>query len=192
MNNQQKNRTALCGALLLATLAVSAQNGTNGTNSPYSQYGLGILSDQSQSVGHAMGGLGFGLRAGTYSNTLNPASYSAVDSLTMLFDVGAFGQISNFKEGNVKRNAKNADFEYAVATFRLRKSLGMTLGLLPYTTVGYSYVSSESVNESSSNVGTYSGTGGLHQALLGLGWNPWKGLSVGVNASYLWAPSIGA
>lgn len=183
MNNQQKNRTALCGALLLTSLVISAQSGTN---SPYSQYGLGILSDQSQSVGRAMGGLGFGLRAGTYANTLNPASYSAVDSLTMLFDVGASGQISNFKEGNIKRNANNADFEYAVATFRLRKAVGMTIGLLPFTNIGYNYTSSPNKTESTYSTGSYNGSGGIHQALLGVGWNPWKGLSVGANISYLW------
>lgn len=183
MNNQQKNRTALCGALLSAALAVSAQSGTN---SPYSQYGLGILSDQSQSVSRGMGGVGIGLRAGTYANSLNPASYSAVDSLTMLFDVGVSGQITNFKEGNAKRNANNADFEYAVATFRLRKALGMTVGLLPYTNIGYSYTSSTPIGSSTTSNGTYSGSGGIHQALVGLGWNPLKGFSIGVNASYLW------
>ncbi len=33
---------------------------------------------------------------------------------------------------------------------------------------------------------TYSGTGGLHQVYLGLGWSPFKGFAIGVNAAYLW------
>jgi hypothetical protein len=33
---------------------------------------------------------------------------------------------------------------------------------------------------------TYKGTGGLHQAFIGIGWEMFKGFSIGVNGSYLW------
>lgn len=184
MNHQQKNRIVLAGALLCATITVSAQSGTN---SPFSQYGLGILSDQSQGAGRGMSGLGIGLRSSGYANTLNPASYSAVDSLTMLFDVGLSGQVTNFKEGRVRRNANNADFEYATATFRLCPGLGMTLGLLPYSNIGYQYTTTVKVGGSTTtSSGTYSGSGGIHQALIGLGFSPVKGFSAGANMAYLW------
>ena len=94
-------------------------NAQSGTNSPYSQYGLGILTDQSQGTSRGMNGVGLALRKGNVVNSLNPASYSAVDSLTMIFDVALSGQVTNFKEGNGKKNANNADFEYAVGSFRL-------------------------------------------------------------------------
>ena len=48
-------------------LGASAQSGTN---SPYSQYGLGILSDQSQGFNRGMNGLGIGLRIGNQVNYL--------------------------------------------------------------------------------------------------------------------------
>ena len=89
----------------------------SGTNSPYSQFGLGTLSDQSQGYSRGMNGVGLALRKGNVVNTLNPASYSEVDSLTMLFDVALSGQITNFKEGNTRVNANNADFCYAVGMF---------------------------------------------------------------------------
>ncbi len=177
-------RTALCGILLATASAASAQSGTN---SPYSQYGLGVLSDQSQGMSRGMGGVGIGLRSNEVFNSLNPASYSAVDSLTMLFDIGLSGQITNFKEGNAKKNAKNSDFEYATATFRLLPSVGVGVGILPYTNVGYSYSSSEAVGSTGgTSTGTFSGSGGIHQAFVGFGWNVWRGLSVGANVAYLW------
>jgi hypothetical protein len=61
---------------------------------------------------------------------------------------------------------------------------------MPYTNVGYNYSTSSKISSSESGstvyTNTYSGSGGLHQAYLGLGWEPFKGLSIGVNASYLW------
>ena len=89
--------------MLLPTMAFAQ----SGTNSPYSQYGLGLLSDQSTGFNRAMGGVAQGMHESNQINHQNPASYSNVDSLTFLFDVGAALQITNFKEGNRKLNANN-------------------------------------------------------------------------------------
>ena len=113
-----------------------------------------------------MGGTGIGLRDGKLVNTLNPASYSAVDSLTMLFDVGLSGQMTNFKENGNSVNARSADFDYAVGLFRVRKNMGVSFGLIPYSDVGYSYTSTISLNNTVGNLTeTYTGSGG--QAALG-------------------------
>ena len=178
-------RTVICSiALGFVSVAAMAQSGTN---SPYSQYGIGILSDQSQGFNRGMNGLALGLRYGNQVNSLNPASYSAIDSLSMIFDVGLSGQITNFKEGNISRNAKNADFEYAVAAFRAFPKVGISVGLIPYTNIGYNYANSSRVGTSeTTTTETHSGSGGIHQAYIGVGWNVFGGLSVGANFSYLW------
>lgn len=177
----------LVAALMAATpLTATAQSGTN---SPYSQYGLGLISDQTSGFNRGMNGLGLGSREHDQINFLNPASYSSIDSLTFIFDVGASGQLTNFKEGNTKVNARNADFEYAVAGFRAFKHVGVSFGIIPFTTVGYNYASAEYLNEDYSEyyTTTYNGnSGGLHQIYLGVGWEPFKNFSIGVNASYLW------
>ena len=168
----------------LSALNVQAQSGTN---SPYSQYGLGILSDQSQGFSRGMNGVGLALRKGNVVNTLNPASYSAVDSLTMIFDVTLSGQITNFKEGNRRLNVKNADFEYAVGSFRLMPNVGASFGVLPYSNIGYDYSTTQTLNESLGSVPIeMKGSGGLHQAFVGLGWKVFRSLSVGANVAYLW------
>ena len=169
---------------LLAASALTA-SAQSGTNSPYSQYGLGILSDQSQGFNRGMNGLALGMR-GNHVNAMNPASYSAVDSLTMLFDLGMSGQVTNFKENGASINAYNADFEYAVAAFRLMPGLGCSAGVLPYTNIGYNYNDRKVINSTMTSVETYSGSGGLHQAYVGVGWSVLKSLSVGANLSYLW------
>lgn len=160
----------------------------SGTNSPYSQFGLGILSDQTSGFNRGMNGLGLGFREHNQVNYLNPASYSAIDSLSFIFDVGASGQITNFQDGDVKKNANNADLEYVVAGFRLFRHLGVSAGLIPFTNIGYNYSNSNYVGGSLSTLATntYSGSGGVHEVYFGAGWEPFKGFSIGANIGYLW------
>ncbi len=100
--------------LTVIALAMLATTGwaQSGTNSPYSQYGLGILSDLSTGFNRGMNGLALGFREHNQVNPANPASYSAIDSLSFIFDAGISLQQTNFKEGGRKLNANNADFEY--------------------------------------------------------------------------------
>ena len=157
-----------------------------GTNSPYSQFGIGALSDQSQSMSRGMNGVGYGLCQGNNVNTLNPASYSGVDSLTMLFDMGVSGQFTHYEEGKLKRNASLASFEYVVGSFRAWKNVGVSFGLLPYSSVGYEYATSSRDQNLGQLTESFTGSGGLHEVFLGFGWRLMKPLSIGVNAGYLW------
>ena len=175
----------IVGCLLMAATATGAW-AQGGTKSPYSQFGVGVLADQSQSMGRGMNGVGYGLRFGNQVNTLNPASYSSVDSLTMLFDMGLSGQITSFEEGNVRRNAKMASFEYVVGSFRAWKNVGVSFGVLPFSNVGYDYSSTTTDWTTGTLTESFTGEGGLHQVFLGVGWRLLKPLSIGVNASYLW------
>ena len=111
----------------------------SGTNSPYSQYGYGKISDQSTGLSRGMNGVGLAFRERNLVNYMNPASYSGVDSLTFIFDVAMSLQSTNFRENGKSKNANNGDFEYAVASFRVMRHLGMSFGILPYTNIGYNY-----------------------------------------------------
>lgn len=171
--------------LAIFSLNVLAQSGTN---SPYSQFGLGVLSDQTSGFNRGMNGLGLGFHEHNQINYLNPASYSSVDSLSFIFDIGMSGQITNFEEAGVKKNAHNADLEYIVAGFRAFRHVGMSFGLIPFTNIGYNYARSQFVGGSltTTATNTYSGSGGIHEAYLGIGWEPVSGLAIGGNIGYLW------
>ncbi len=172
--------------LMGIVLTASAQSGTN---SPYSQYGLGVLTDQGTGFNRGMNGVALGFREHNQVNYLNPASYSAVDSLSFIFDAGISGQITNFEENGSKVNAQNANFEYAVAAFQVAKHVGVSMGIIPFTNVGYNYSYTGDVGDNMPGVtytNTFSGDGGFHQVYLGAGWEPFKGFSFGANISYLW------
>lgn len=182
--------------IIIAALAVIftlGANAQNATNSPYSQYGYGILADQSNGAGKGMNGLSLGWREHNQVNFKNPASYSAIDSLSFIFDAGISGQLTNFNDNGRRLNAKNSSFDYVIAGFRAFRHVGVSFGMVPYSNIGYSYYNKESLNasnnSSSSDVtwtNTYVGNGGVHQVFLGLGVEPLKGLSVGANISYFW------
>ena len=71
----------IASALALTTTAM-AQN--NGSNSPYSRYGFGLLNDRHSAASTALSGTGYGWRGGTEVNFKNPASFSAIDSLSFI------------------------------------------------------------------------------------------------------------
>ncbi len=158
----------------------------NNTNSPYTRYGYGDLSDQSFGNSKAMGGIAFGLRDGAQINPTNPASYTAIDSLTFLFEGGVSLQNMNISGGGLKLNAKNASFDYLAMQFRLAPWMAMSVGLLPYSNVGYTVSDSQTTDNDLTYSRSFTGDGGLHQLYVGAGVKVLKNLSVGVNASYFW------
>lgn len=168
-------------SLMILSGVATAQNNTN---SPYTRYGYGDLSSQTSGKSKGMGGVAYGLRDGSQVNIANPASYTMVDSLTFLFDAGVSLQNTNLSNGTTKTNVGNSSFDYVTMQFRLHRRLGMTLGLLPYSNVGYSF--SEGQSKAPMHYKQYSGEGGLHQAFIGLGFKVMKNLSIGANVSYLW------
>lgn len=175
-------------AALMAAAQPAAQAQTNGSNSPYSRYGFGLLSDRAQGFNKGMSGLSYGMRNGTELNTKNPASYSAIDSLSFLFDVGFSLQNANLNQNGVKVNAHNTSYDYLSMGFRASPNLGVSLGMMPYSTIGYSLSESSEMadNPDITQTNAFSGDGGLHEVYAGLGWRPFKFAAVGFNAGYLW------
>lgn len=182
-------RTRIVHLLLLLLCSITAM-AENGMNSPYTRFGYGQLATYDMGFSKAMGGTGIALRNSNQINMHNPASYSSVDTLTFIMDMGATLQNTNFAENGVRRNARNATFDYFTLQYRLTKGLGMTIGFVPFSNVGYSYSNTQTIrNDEDGQVTTtnkYSGEGGMGRVVAGLGWQPFKGLSVGANASYVY------
>lgn len=159
--------------------------GQNNTNSPYTRFGYGQLADRSFGAGRAMGGVGIGLRSSKQINPLNPASYSAMDSLTFLFDFGVSGQMAWLSDDVNSLKLKNANFDYAAIQFPITRRIAMSLGIVPYSFVGYNF-GQVSSSESTGYSESFYGTGGLNEVYGGLSIDIWKKrLSVGANVGYL-------
>ncbi|MFV0419681.1 MAG: OmpP1/FadL family transporter [Dysgonomonas sp.] len=177
-----KNKRFLLIALLACIVgSVGAQ-----TDSPYSRYGYGVLKDQAVGPSKGMGGIGYGLRNSRSANPLNPASYSKVDSLTFLFDIGITYNSGKLSDGQNSQNKPGGGLDYITILVPLKYGLGFSFGVLPYSSVGYKFGSTENTG-SLYYTKSFSGTGGFSQVYGGLGYSvPYiEGLSVGANASFL-------
>ncbi len=161
----------------------------NGINTPYSRYGFGIQSERAMGFNKGMGGIAQGFRDGQEINIANPASYSAVDSLTALFDLGISLQNSNHKMDKLQQNVRNSSFDYFAFQFRAFRNLGMTVGVLPITNIKYQFASTSEPLAGTENVTSsynFNGDGGLREIFFGTGWRPFRPISIGFNVRYIW------
>ena len=158
----------------------------NNTNSPYTRYGYGSLADNAFASQRAMGGIGYGLRNSSMINPMNPASYSGVDSMTFMMDVGVMAQYSWFQDVINKERRLNGNLEYVALQFPLLKRMGLGVGLEPVSYVGYHYGTTEQLSLINGNAQMeYIGNGGLSKVYGALSYELFKRLSVGVKVAYL-------
>lgn len=175
---------ALLLSLGMAGEALQAQS--NNDRSPYSRFGYGTLGQSTTAGARALGGLGIGLRDPMITNPLNPASYTAVDSMTFLMDLGVSLRTSILSEGKESDSKTLGNLEYVTMIFPMGKRMALSAGMMPLGTTGYSFGNTTSLggdrNERES-LRTYQGTGNYNNLYLGLGARPLKHLSVGVNGA---------
>ena len=177
MNIIMKKRIKYIAATLLM-LVLTATVGAQNINTPYSMYGYGILGDRATSLQRQMGGVGYAMHSGRQINVMNPASYASIDSLTFLFDMGADLTFLWSKEDATKESTIGGGLDYVTLQFPIGKHFGGSIGMLPYSGVGYSFGS-----DISHGARENQGSGGINMAYLGLAAN-YFGVGLGVNVSY--------
>lgn len=185
-------KKAFFAALALAFPLMSATAQETGITSPYSRYGLGLLGHNQTGFNSSMAGVGIGTARGNEVNPINPASYGQIDSLSFIFDIGASLQQSRYTSGKAHVNATTATLDYATIGWKAARNLGMSIGVMPFSSVGYNTAATKTISENYSHAddvsatSSYKGTGGLHKVYLGAGWKPWRYISVGANVGFLW------
>ena len=168
-----KKITILLLFVLGLNFGIKAQN-----NRQYSMYGYGLLSDRATSMQRQMGSIGYAMHSGRQINVMNPASYASIDSLTFLFDIGADMTILWQKQEDIKERSFGGGLDYITMQFPIWKYIGTSIGLVPYSYVGYAF-GSDIQHGAMSN----QGEGGINQAYLGLA-GRYAGVSLGFNVSY--------
>jgi hypothetical protein len=172
----------LVGLLLFPALLFAQFN--NNTSSPYSRYGLGELHSYSFGRSTAMGGASIASRNGQQINLANPAAYSAIDSLGFMFEFAIDGKASNFKNDLGSSYQSDVNFQYFAMNFQVSNTFGTSLGLVPFTDVGYNVVVEENIENTGDVITTYYGAGTISNAFIGLAFEPWPFVSIGTNLNY--------
>ncbi|MGO1242448.1 MAG: hypothetical protein ACTJHT_07205 [Sphingobacterium sp.] len=180
--------TKIVLSLFSAVCLLGVQDGygqKSTSHSPYSQFGLGQMREDLLPQTRAMGGISSGVRylSGIPTfNIANPASYSALNRT--ILEAGMYGNITELTKNNKSDNTADFAFSHLGIAIPLSKFGGMAFGLIPYSDVGYSAASSESIDSLNFNK-KVNGEGGVNKAFIGYGVSPIKGLSVGANVGLL-------
>lgn len=173
----------LAGLIFLPFLSFAQFN--NNTSSPYSRFGLGDLQPYSFGRTSAMGGASLASRNNHQINLANPASYSAVDSLGFMFEFGLFGKYSTFSNDFTSMEASDINFQYFAMNFQVTNWMGASLGLTPFSDVGYNLEVQDEIVNVGNILNRYYGEGSLSKAYVGFGVDVFKNFSVGANFNYL-------
>ena len=176
MNKLKKLLVALfvfCGLSAFAQL---------GTSSPYSRFGLGDLQGNAFPVYNALGGGVAALSSSNSVNPSNPASYTSFRANSFLFSTGGLHNTTQIQNSTDKQVVNNSAFSHLTIAFPISSKLGASFGLLPYSNIGYTLNARDSVVNADM---IYTGDGGLSKVYFGGAYEPFKGFSLGINASYL-------
>jgi len=164
--------------LLVALLSLNAV-AQEGTASPYSFYGIGELKFKGTVENKSMGGLSV-YSDSIHLNLLNPASLGKLKLTT--FTIGANQKFTDLKSTNNSASASNTTFDYMAVGLPMGK-LGMSFGLLPYTSVGYK-TGFSNYQTATAGDGRYEGNGGINKAFIAAGYSINDNLSLGVDVNY--------
>lgn len=158
--------------------------GQSDLSTPYSRFGLGDIYTASPSTMlKGMGGVANAMSSNCLLNPSNPASYTAIDSLSLLFDAGFYIKTASFSTNKLTENGSNASFDYTSIGLSATKRWKIGLGIMPYANREYNVITEHH------DLGTYNvafqGDGGLNRVFFANGVKVTKNLSVGVTASYI-------
>ncbi len=172
--------------ILTLTILLPASSFSQPTSSPYSIFGLGIMEGKSIGPGKAMGGTGIAFQSDIYINPMNPASYSGLDSLVSVFEIGLFSKYTLFTSNKDDQSAFDANFKYVVMGFRVTPWLTTSFGFMPYSSIGYNITTKADVEGTNMQFNKrFSGEGGVNKTYLGASVQLTKNISAGANLEYL-------
>lgn len=154
-------------------------------NSPLSMLGPGEVRGNEYFRNMGMGGLSQGFRSNLSVNYLNPASYTALDSLSFIFDGTVFSHLYQQRVGGLDQTTLYTNLGSLSFAFPVTRRWSLAAGLLPWSQTGYK-ITDFITDDINGRVNfQYEGSGGINQVYLGNAFRLFKGFSVGVNASYL-------
>lgn len=153
------------------------------TSSPYSRYGIGDIQGSGLIQNMSMGGISQGINNPYNINISNPASYSSLQLTT--FETAIHSNFSTLSTTTLANTVNSSSFGYLALAFPVSKKCGASLGLLPFSRVGYKISDEETRNDIGKIKYLYEGTGGINQFYAGASYKIYKNLSLGMNASYL-------
>jgi hypothetical protein len=163
----------------------------NSTSSPYSKYGVGELEMNTGGRNAGMGETGIALRSNLFFNSANPASITAIDQQSFMFDMGFTYKFTQLQNSTKKANVTDGNISWIQMGFPLSKKLFAALTINPKSSVGYDIYTTKTIEGTYVDYPSiYKGSGGLSESAALLAWKLSKNVSLGGKAGYLWGNVI--
>lgn len=161
--------------VVVAVFFTVITNAQENVSSPYSYYGIGLSNFKGTVENRSMGGLSI-FSDSIHLNLRNPASYGKL--LLTTYTVGGSFETVNVQTSTEEDNAKISSLDYLAIGVPVGK-LGLGLGIMPYSSVGYRILDIQEDNAS-----RLTGRGGMNKVFFSAGYEINKNLSLGVDANY--------
>ncbi|MBR4197716.1 MAG: hypothetical protein IKQ94_02970 [Bacteroidales bacterium] len=177
------NSIVIAVVMTVACVAAWAQNGIN---SPYSQFGIGeIKSPYNNPYTNAMAGLSYTVRNNFAINSNNPASYTAIDTQSFVFDFGLVFDFERLTDNNQTYRDANGNLSHIAIGFPITRWWKTSIGLVPWSELNYK-TTLVIPDTSFGNVTTvFDGSGGINKIYWGHAFSITPTLSAGFNANFL-------
>ncbi len=146
--------------------------------SPYSAFGIGERYQSKTVAQSSMGGIGVACQDYQSLNFVNPAALSKLRVTT--YGLGGQSTFQTLVEPNSTKKTNSTGLSYIALGFPFGDKAGVSLGLLPKSFVGYSLL-----NKNNNDLTRLEGSGGLNNLFLSFGVNVYKGVSLGLETSYV-------
>jgi hypothetical protein len=164
-----------------------AQNNT----SPYSVAGIGDIETSYFDRTAGMGNTGLALSSGRFLYQANPASFAWLDDHFFHFEASARFKAVNYSgvssnTGGNSASSSDLQFKKIVAAIKVKPRWGLSAGLLPFSSVNYSFYAPKPIQGSSSTaLAYYQGTGSTNLFYITNSYKVSKNFSLGLQTSYL-------
>ena len=171
---------------VVMTVACAATWAQNGINSPYSQFGIGeVKTPYTNPFTNAMGGLSYTVRNNFMINTNNPASYSAIDTQSFVFDFGMSFDFIRLSDNSQTYRDANGNLSHLSIGFPITRWWKTSIGILPWSDLNYktTIVAPDSALGNTTTV--FDGSGGINKIFWGHAFSITPTLSAGFNANFL-------
>ncbi|MFM8595776.1 MAG: hypothetical protein ACKOBN_01625 [Flavobacteriales bacterium] len=163
------------------------------TAEPASFYGLGEKSSKGHGVFDALGKNTINVLDSGVLNHYNPASYNRLSKGSTLYTLGLHSRQSWYQSGNVQQFNATPMVEEFTLGFKIRKQMGLSFGLRPFSSRGY-HITETIFTGLDSLRYQYKGSGAIQDLYLGYSFGiiekPKTKFAVGANASYLFGTLI--
>jgi hypothetical protein len=153
--------------------------GQTASSSPYSFYGIGDLVFKGTVETRSMGGINM-LKDSIHINVQNAAGLS--DLMYTTYTIGGNMNKTSLETASDNESSQRISLDYLLIGIPVTKKLGVAIGLMPFTSVGYQ-IRNISEDESEPSY-RYTGSGGINRGYVGLGYKLNKSFSFGADFNY--------